>query len=87
MATVHLPRTLIALFPGAPRRLDVEASSVAEVIDRLDAAWPGLRNRVIDAGPTIREHLNVFVDGERARLDTPVSPNAEVHILTAVSGG
>ena len=86
-AIVHLPRSLIALFPGAPRRLEVAGSTVAEVIDDLDRRIPGLRNRVLDAGPSIRTHINVYVAGERADLDTPVPPGAAVHIIPAVSGG
>ncbi|HEX5589119.1 MAG TPA: MoaD/ThiS family protein [Candidatus Limnocylindrales bacterium] len=86
-ALVHLPRSLVALFPGAERRLDADGATVAEVIDDLDRRIPGLRNRVLDAGPSIRTHINVFVAGERADLDTPVPPGAAVHIIPAVSGG
>ena len=46
-----------------------------------------MRNRVLDAGPTIRTHLNVFVAGERAGLETPVPAGADVHVIPAVSGG
>ena len=84
---VHLPRSLIALFPGAPRRLDVQGATVAEVIDDLDRQVPGMRNRLLEAGPSIRTHINVYVAGERATLDTPLPPGADVHIIPAVSGG
>jgi molybdopterin converting factor small subunit len=86
-ATVHLPRSLVALFPDAERRVEASGSTVAEVIEDLDRRIPGLRNRVLDAGPAIRTHLNVFVGGERAALDTPVPAGAVVHIIPAVSGG
>ena len=87
MAEVHLPRSLVALFPGAPRRLTARGASVAEVIADLDAQVPGIRNRLLDAGPTIRTHINVFVSGERATLSTPVPSDAVVHVIPAVSGG
>ena len=87
MAEVYLPRSLILLFPAAERRVPVEAATVAEVIDRLDERWPGMRARLCDAGPTIREHINVFVDGDRAGLDTPLGPRSVVHVIPAVSGG
>ncbi len=87
MADVRLPRSLADLFPGAPRRLSVQGSTVAEVIDSLDRAVPGARNRLLDAGPSIRTHINVFVAGERATLATPVPAAAVVHIIPAVSGG
>jgi molybdopterin converting factor small subunit len=86
-AIVHLPRSLVALFPGAPRRLEVAGSTVAEVIDDLDRQVPGMRNRLLDAGPEIRAHINVYVSAERSGLDSPVPPGADVHIIPAVSGG
>jgi sulfur-carrier protein len=87
MVTVILPRSLVALIPGTERMTEVEASTVAEVIDRLDERTPGLRNRLVDAGPTIRQHINVYVDHEPAGLDTPVRPDSTIHVIPAVSGG
>ncbi len=86
-AVVHLPRSLIALFPGAPRRLEAAGGTVAEVLDDLDRQVPGMRNRLLDAGPMIRAHINIYVSAERAGLDTPVPAGAAVHIIPAVSGG
>ena len=87
MADVVLPRSLVALFPGAPRRLAATGATVAELIADLDAQVPGLRNRIVDAGPEIRTHINVFVAGQRATLSTAVPPGAVVHVVPAVSGG
>lgn len=87
MAEVHLPRSLVALFPGASRRVMARGSTVAEVIADLDAQVPGIRNRLLDAGPSIRTHINIFVAGERAALTTPVPDDATVHVIPAVSGG
>jgi sulfur-carrier protein len=61
--------------------------TVLEVIRDLDGRVPGLANRVLDTGPSIRRHLNLFVDGQLAALDTPVPPGAQVHVIPAVSGG
>ena len=87
MADVHLPRSLVALFPGAPRRIEARGATVADVIADLDARVPGIRNRLLDAGPSIRTHINIFVAGERAMLSTPVPEGATVHVIPAVSGG
>jgi molybdopterin synthase sulfur carrier subunit len=84
---VTLPPALVRLFPGATARLDVPAASVSEIIDALDERWPGMRDRLIDSTPRIRRHINVFVEGRRAGLDTPLDPGARVFIITAVSGG
>jgi len=87
MTTVILPRSLVSLIPGTERSCDVEASTVAEAIDRLDERTPGLRNRLVDSGPTLRQHINVYVDKEPAGLETPVRPDSTIHVIPAVSGG
>ena len=87
VADVHLPRSLVALFPGAPRRLTASGATVAELIADLDAQVPGIRNRLVDASPTLRTHINIFVAGERATLSTPVPSDGVIHIIPAVSGG
>jgi molybdopterin converting factor small subunit len=87
MATIILPRSLIALFPAAPRRCEVEATTVAEAIDHLDELAPGMRNRIVDSGPVIREHIKVFVDGAPATLGTILQPDSTLHVIPAVSGG
>ena len=85
--TVILPRSLVALIPGTVRTCEVEATTVDEALARLDERTPGLRNRLVDSGPTIRQHINVFVDGQQAGLDTALAPNATIHVIPAVSGG
>jgi len=93
MADVHLPPTLPPLFDGLPRRLDVEAASVGEVLAQLDERWPGLRERVCEPdssapeGIALRPHVRAFVDGERAALDTPLAPAARLDVIAAISGG
>jgi molybdopterin converting factor small subunit len=87
VATVLLPRSLLALFPGAERRYDVPGQSVGELLVALDAAVPGMRERLVEAGPRLRPHINVFVDGSPADLTTPVGGGATVHVIPAVSGG
>ena len=64
-AVVTLPANLVRLFPGAARRLELPASTVREMIDALDARWPGMRDRLCDSRPAIRRHINVFVEGRR----------------------
>ena len=85
--TVLLPRSLVSLIPGTVRRSEVEAATVAEAIDALDAQTPGLRNRLVDSGPMIRQHIKVFVDGVQATLETPIPDGGTVHVIPAVSGG
>jgi hypothetical protein len=57
------------------------------MINALDEAWPGMRDRICDTTPAIRRHMNVFVDGRRATLATALAPGSAVFVLTAISGG
>jgi sulfur-carrier protein len=87
MAELHLPRTLTPLFPDLPRRVDVEATTVIDAIDELESRWPGVRDRLCQAGPAIRPHIHFYVDRERAALDTPLAPQSRVDVIAAISGG
>ena len=84
---VTLPPALLRLFPEAEPRLELRAACVREVIDALEVRWPGMRDRLIDTTPSIRKHMNVFVDGRRSALETPLQPGARVFIITAITGG
>ena len=87
MADLHLPSTLPPLFRDLPRRLDVDAASVQEAIEHLDERWPGLRDRLCAEGPELRPHIHVYVDRERAGLDTALAAGSRVDVIAAISGG
>jgi molybdopterin converting factor small subunit len=88
VATVLLPRSLLALFPGVERRHVLDGVTVDDVLTALDGATPGMRDRLVEEeGPRLRRHINVFVDGQPADLTTPVGPTSTVHVIPAVSGG
>jgi molybdopterin converting factor small subunit len=87
MAELHLPSTLPPLFPNLPRRLDVDAATVGDVIERLDERWPGFRDRLCEPGPVLRPHIHVYVDRERAGLETAVEARSRVDVIAAISGG
>jgi molybdopterin synthase sulfur carrier subunit len=85
--TVRLPRALLDLFPEAPGEAELCAPTVSAMLAGLDARWPGMRGRLCDSTPRIRPNINIFVNGRRASLDTPLPPGTRVYILTAISGG
>ena len=72
MATVLLPRSLLALFPGAERRHEVTGRMSRPSSPRSTRGFPGLRDRLVEGGPRLRPHINVFVAGRPADLATPV---------------
>jgi molybdopterin synthase sulfur carrier subunit len=87
VAELHLPRTLTPLFSDLPRSVEVDASNVAEAIAQLEERWPGVRDRLCDPGPVLRQHIHVYVDQERAELDTPLDPRSRIDVVAAISGG
>ena len=87
MAELYLPSTLPPLFPGLPRRLELDVGTVAEALDQLDDRWPGLRDRLCEPGPALRQHIHVYVDRERAALETALEERSRVDVITAISGG
>ena len=68
--------------------MEVEGSTVRQIIDNLEQAWPGLRERLV-AGDRLRSNISVAVDGEVSPLGLleRVSPSSEVHFVAAISGG
>jgi hypothetical protein len=87
MADLHLPPTLTSLFPDLPRRVDVEASTVEGAIAELDERWPGLQDRLVEPGPHLRPHIHVYIDGERATLESTVGDRSRLDVIAAISGG
>jgi molybdopterin synthase sulfur carrier subunit len=87
VADLYLPTALTALFADLPRNVQVDAPTVNEAIDELDGRWPGLRDRLCEPGPALRRHIHVYVDRERAALDTPIEDRSHVNVIAAISGG
>lgn len=87
MPTVFLPPPLQGL-TGGRASLEVEGSTVQQVLENLDRLWPGLAERLVE-GDRLRPHVRVAVDGRISTLGLRerVSPSSEVHFVAAVSGG
>src|SRR5207248_1262176 len=73
---------------GLPQR-DAHLGVLREgmAIARLEERWPGLRDRLCEQGPALRRHIHVYVDRERAELDTALAERSRVDVITAISGG
>jgi molybdopterin converting factor small subunit len=90
VATVRIPTQLRSL-SGGSAEVDVEGSTVGEVLKALEAAHPGFHARLFDDGGELRRFVNVFVADEDVRfsdgLETKVDPGQTVSIIPAVAGG
>jgi molybdopterin converting factor small subunit/photosystem II stability/assembly factor-like uncharacterized protein len=86
MPVVRL-RSPLRELAGGQAELDVEGSTLGDVIRRLERSYPRLTGWVLDDQGAVRRHVNLFVNGERAALDAEVSPRDQIHVLPAISGG
>jgi molybdopterin synthase sulfur carrier subunit len=66
---------------------DVDGASVAELLRALEREHPALEGWVLDERGRIRQHINVFVNGEQGREETTVAPGDRVEVIPAISGG
>jgi molybdopterin synthase sulfur carrier subunit len=65
-----------------------QGATIGELLQFLDARYPGIRFRMIDEQDRIRQHIRFFVNGEMASdLAHPLTANDEVMIVAALSGG
>ena len=86
MAVVTLRSPLRELAEGRSS-IDVQGGTVEEIVSGLERAYPRLEGWMRDETGHIREHITVFVGGERATLQTSVQPSDKVHVLASISGG
>lgn len=86
MARVRLRGPLKNLAGGRPEH-PVEGETVGDLLRDLEAAQPGLTGWILDERGCIRRHINVFVNGEYSREETPVGPDDRIDVLPAISGG
>ena len=70
------------------QRVDVQGNNVRQVIDNLDAVYPGFKDRLVEDG-RVKPNISVAIDGEITPLGMleKVREDSEVHFLPAISGG
>ncbi|MBI3821623.1 MAG: MoaD/ThiS family protein [Planctomycetes bacterium] len=87
MATVWIP-ALLRSFTNQSESIQVPGATLGELIDALEAKFPGIKARLCD-GPDIRPGLAVVIDTQIARggLSEVVQENSEVHFIPAIAGG
>ncbi len=90
MATVRIPSPLRRYTEGQAK-VNVDGNTVLSLIDNLDAAHPGVKNRICDEAGQIKRYVNIFINEDEIRTlqggDSPVSDKDEVSIVPAMAGG
>jgi photosystem II stability/assembly factor-like uncharacterized protein len=86
MAVVALRPPLREL-AGGSREVVVDGTTVGEVLRRLELDHPKLSGWVLDDRGRVRQHVAVFLGGERVDGGAPLAPDARLDIVGAVSGG
>jgi sulfur-carrier protein len=87
MHAVKVPSPLRSYTAGAAQ-VSVRGDSIADVLDSLESAHPGMRFRMIDEQGRIRPHIRIFINQREVRsLDEALVGQDVVHLICALSGG
>ena len=88
--TVRIPTPLRRMTNGQDK-LEMDASTLSVMIDRLEASYPGFKERLIDENGDLRYFVNIYLNGEDVRflqgLETSTNSGDEISIVPAVAGG
>jgi sulfur-carrier protein len=86
---VRIP-TILRTYTGGAKAVEGSGATLDELLDNLDKAHGGLRERLVD-GEKLRRFVNVYLNDEDVRflggLETPVKDGDTVTVLPAVAGG
>jgi molybdopterin synthase sulfur carrier subunit len=84
---VHIPSPLHS-YTGGQGLVEGKGRTVGEVLADLDARYPGIRFRAVDEQDRIRPHILIYAGGRKvSALKLSISPDEEIHIVAALSGG
>ena len=89
MPHVTFPSALARHLECPPR--EVSGLTVRDALEQAFAATPGLRPYVLDEQGALRKHVTVFVGseviGDRTGLSDVLTPESQIHVMQALSGG
>jgi sulfur-carrier protein len=75
-------------YTGGAARVEARGATVGEVLADLEQRCKGMRFRIIDEQDRIRPHIRLYVGTEPAEtLAAEIGPDAELHVICALSGG
>lgn len=87
---VHIPGPLREYTRGESD-VEIDAKSIREVLDVLNARFPGIKDRICDEHGQVRRFVNIFVNDENVMqekgINTEVRDGDEVYVLPSIAGG
>jgi len=86
MAVVIL-RAPLTDMAGGNRELKLDGQDVRSIMRSLEDEWPKTAGWVLDDQGRVRQHVNVFLNGERVREDAAVGADDTLHVLASITGG
>jgi molybdopterin synthase sulfur carrier subunit len=90
MATVRIPSPL-RRYTNSQSKVETNGGNIGELLNNLEAEYPGIKSKLCDDNGNIKRYVNVFVNDEEIRTlqgsDTPVGEKDEVSIIPAMAGG
>ncbi len=90
MITIRIPTPLRPM-TGGKSEIEGKGASIGELIEQLNIAHPGIKDRICDERGEIRRFINVYLNEEDIRFltgkDTPVKDGDAVSIVPAIAGG
>lgn len=89
MSTVRIPTPLRTL-TGGKDEVEATGATVADLVQNLEAQYPGIRDRLLDE-KGVRRFINIFVGDEDIRflegLKTELKGHEQISIVPAIAGG
>lgn len=88
--SVRIP-TILRTYTGGDSEVSADGSTLAEVLDDLDARHAGIKGRILDENGELRRFVNVYVGNDDVRflehLATPTPDGTQISVIPAVAGG
>ena len=90
MASIRIPTPLRKL-TNELEVVQTSGATIGEILENLDRAFPGLKERICDEQGNVRRFVNIFVNDEDIRFledqATSVKDTDEISIVPAIAGG
>lgn len=88
--SIRVPTPLRKL-TGSQSEVQIEGDTIASVLANMEAAYPGIKDRLCDESGQVRRFINIYVNEEDIRFlqgtETNLKPGDKIAIVPAIAGG